>query len=235
MTSKVLENSEEDVKYFGINFNTNSPNCYPLECALAKQMAYVTGDYALYESTLFATDTFKNKFIQATSKDTFITIENAIDEIINAEENIIKINNKIQQIDDRNKKVDHLVKKINILKNKIATTFMRTQNLIILSYFDKKFNQISTLDEIEEYRKELYSFQDLIGVSDDYVFFNNYYIEKIAALDHKYNIIENGGIETPILPKKAPHKLVLIFRTIKSTLFNKNKENLLEYNYNENK
>ena len=235
MTSKVLESPEEDVKYFGISFDTTSPDCYPLECALVKQMSYVTGEYALYESTLFATDTFKNKFIQATSKETFIAIENAIDDIINSEESIIKINNKIQKINDRNKKVDHLVNKINDLKNKIAVTFMRTQNLIISSYFDKKFNQISTIDEIEEYRKELYSFQDLIGISDDYVFFNNYYIEKIAALDHKYSVIENGGIETAMVAEKAPNKLVLIFKAIKAILFNKAGENQAGYNYNDYK
>lgn len=220
MTSKAMGTEKEDVKYFGINFVTDSPNCYPLECTLAKQMAYITGEYALYESALFATDSFKNKFIQATSKETFIAIENAIDDIINAEEAIIKINNKIQTIEDRNKKVDHLVNKINTLKNKIAVTFMRTQNLIISSYFDREFNKISTIEQIEDYRKELYNFQKFIGISDDYVFFNNYYIEKMAALDHKYNVIENGGIETAVIEQKAPNKLILIFRAIKSILFN---------------
>ncbi len=235
MTSKILGTKCEDVKYFGISFNSDSPNCYPLECALAKQMAYITGEYALYESTLFSTDTFKNKFIQATSKEVFIAIENAIDDIINDEETIIKINNKIQKINNRNKKVDHLVNKINELKNKIAVTFMRTQNLIISSYFDKKFNAISVIDEIEEYRKELYSFQDLIGTSDDYVFFNNYYIEKLSALDHKYSVIENGGIETAVVEQKAPNKLILIFRAIKAIIFNNAQETQVGYNYNKNK
>lgn len=235
MASVAVGAELEDVKYFGIDFNTISPNCYPLECALANQMAYVTGKYALYESTLFSTDTFKNRFIEATSKEVFLAIEGAIDDIINAEESIIKINNKIQKIDDRNKKVDHLVHRINELKNEIAVTFMRTQNLIISSYFDKKFNQISTMDEIEEYRKELYSFRDLIGVADDYVFFNNYYIEKMAALDHRYSVIENGGIETALTYEKTPNKLVLIFRAVKSILFNKAGENQVDYNFNNHK
>lgn len=232
MASKAMENCEDEVKYFGISFTTNSPDCYPLECALVKQMSYITGEYALFESTLFSTDTFKNKFIEATSKEVFIAIENAIDDIINSEETIIKLNNKIQEINDRNKKVDNLVHKINEYKDKIAVTFMRTQNLIISSYFDKKFARISTIDEIEEYRKELYSFQDYIGISDDYVFFNNYYIEKISALDHKYSIIENGGIETAMIKEKTPNKLILIFRAIKAILFNKAEENQVSYNYN---
>lgn len=234
MASVAVSSELEDVKYFGIDFNTISPNCYPLECAIASQMAYVTGEYALYESTLFSTDTFKNKFIEATSKEVFLAIEGAIDDIINAEESIIKINNKIQKIDNRNKKVDHLVNKINELKNEIAVTFMRTQNLIVSSYFDKKFNQISTMDEIEDYRKELYSFRDLIGITDDYVFFNNYYMEKMVALDHRYSVIENGGIETALTYEKSPNKLVLIFRAIKSILFNKavDGENQTGYNFN---
>ena len=83
------------MKYFGISFETTSPSYYPLECCLVNQMAYIVGEDILFESTLNSNDNFKNKFAKLTSPKTFMTIQNAIDEILNNEENIIKLNNKI--------------------------------------------------------------------------------------------------------------------------------------------
>ena len=44
-------------------------------------------------------------------------------------------------VSDRNKKIDGMLKKIDELKSEIMLTFMRTQNLIISSYFDKAFEE----------------------------------------------------------------------------------------------
>ena len=54
-------------------------------------------------------------------------------------------------VSDRNKKIDGMLKKIDELKSEIMLTFMRTQNLIISSYFDKAFENISNLEEVENY------------------------------------------------------------------------------------
>ena len=201
MATRVINTPKEEVKYFGISFLSDSPSYYPLECNLVKQMAYVVGgEDILFESTLNSNDTFANKFINATSEKTFFAIQNTLDTILHAEEEIVKINNKIQTFDSRNQKVDSLLKKIDSHKENITVTFMRTQNLIISSYFDKVFDNITEIDEIDEYRKTLQNYQSLIGMADGYTFFNNYYVEKMAQLDHKYNVIENGGIETAIEP-----------------------------------
>ena len=45
---------------------------------------------------------------------------------------------------------------------------MRTQNLIISSYFDAAFDRITNLEEVENYRRKLYSFKDYLGVTDGY-------------------------------------------------------------------
>ena len=52
MTSKVIGITKDYVKYFGISFRTISPSYYPLECNLIEQMAYITGDSILFDSTL---------------------------------------------------------------------------------------------------------------------------------------------------------------------------------------
>lgn len=197
MASKANNIPKESVKYFGINFETISPTYYPLECCLANQLSYLVGEDVMYDSTLNSNDNFKEKLASVISPKTFVAIQNSFDEILNNEEEIIKLNNKIATIDDRNKKVDGMLQKINELKNEISLIFMRTQNLIISSYFDNTFNYISNLEEVENYRRKLYSFKDYLGSMDGYSFFNDYYVNKMMQLEEKYNAIERGE-EVPI-------------------------------------
>ena len=103
ISSKINGIPKEYVKYFGISFETTSPSYYPLECCLVNQLAYLTGEDVLFESTLKSNDHFKKAFSDSTSPKVFLAIQNAIDDILNHEEEIIKINNKIAQIDDRKK------------------------------------------------------------------------------------------------------------------------------------
>lgn len=216
MASKVIGIPKDFVKYYGVEFETISPSYYPLECCLANQLAYLIGEDVLFESTINSNDNFKNKFAEITSLKTFYAIENAIDDILYDEEKIIKLNNKILENDDRNTKVDNMVRKISDLKDDIKLTFLRTQNLIISSYFDNAFDKISTLEDVENYRKKLYNFKDYLGTSDGYTFFNDYYIEKMSQLEHKYNVIENGGIETAMsIQTEEQSKFVRLIKSIK--------------------
>ncbi|MCI8471149.1 MAG: hypothetical protein HFJ35_06810 [Clostridia bacterium] len=198
MSSKINGIPKEYVKYFGISFETTSPSYYPLECCLVNQLAYITGEDILFESTLKSYDNFKKTFSELTSPKAFMSIQNAIDDILNHEEAIIKLNNKIAQIDTRNKKVDGMIEKIEELKHEITLTFMRTQNLIISSYFDKAFDKIVDLEGVEKYRQKLYTFKDFIGCTEGYTFFNDYYVSKMEALEYKYNLLESGQFETAL-------------------------------------
>ena len=118
--------------------------------------------------------------------------------------------------DDRNKKVDTMVRKINDLKEHIKLTFLQAQNLIISSYFDNAFTQISTLEDVENYRRKLYSFRDYLGTAEGYTFFNDYYVEKMNQLEHKYNVLENGGFETALsVETKEQNKFVSLIKSIK--------------------
>ena len=222
ISSKILGIPKEYVKYFGINFEANSPSYYPLECCLVNQLSYLIGEDILFESTLKSDDTFKKAATEVLTPKSFLAIQNAIDDILYAEEDIIKLNNKITQVDDRNKKIDGMLKKIDELKNEITLTFMRTQNLIISSYFNNAFNNISNLEELENYRKKLYTFKDYLGFAEGYTFFNDYYVEKMSQLEHKYNILENGGLETAInIRTKKVSKFRMIINAIRKILLGK--------------
>ena len=215
ITSKIINIDKDYVKYFGIFFRTISPSYYPLECNLIEQMAYVTGETVLYDSTFTSNDKFKNTFINLTSEKTYTEIEYCVDRILELEENIIKLNNKSSAYDERNKTVDKIISKINDSKNKIAEYYEKAQNLIIKNYFDKSFRLISNLEELDNYRRKLEHYRELIGQTDNYTFFDDYYTEKMSQLEHKSNILENGGIETALEYKK-PNKFVSWLRAIKN-------------------
>lgn len=128
---------------------------------------------------------------------------------------IIKLNNKILENDYKNKKIDTMLKKIDELKDEISLTFMRTQNLIISSYFNNTFNTIFNLEELEIYRKKLYSFKTFLGHIEGYTFFNNYYIKKMEELEDKYNALENGEIQIALKLISKENVFVRFIKNIK--------------------
>ena len=184
MTMKATKTKMDTVKYFDIELPSNSPDYYTLECNLVRQMAYITGEYVLYNSTLYGNDNFKNKFIALTSKQAFETIKNNINSIIYLEDELNRTLEKAQNSNVVNKQTAKLVKKSTILKAKIKNTFLETQNKIFTSFFDNLF----TYSSIQNFRQALYNYRKLIGVTDDYNFFNEYYINKMTELEGNYNM-----------------------------------------------
>ena len=225
-TSKIIGIEPDFVKYYGIEFKSSSPSYYPMECHLVEEMAFVTGYDVLFESTFNSNDNFKNAFIEATSEKVFYAIQNAIDSILGYEEQISKLANKFAEENQSDKTCKNINEKISDLKQKISLTFMRTQNLIISSYFDNAFSKITNLEELDNYRRKLENFRRLVCTQEGYFFFDNYYIEKMCALEHKCNILENGGIETAVVTKKT-NKFIAFFEKIKNALIKK--ESHLEY------
>ena len=123
-------------------------------------------------------------------------------------------------VSDRNKKIDGMLKKIDELNSEIMLTFMRNQNLIISSYYDKAFENISNLEEVENYRRKLYTFKDYLGCTEGYTFFNDYYVNKMEQLENKYNALENGNVENAIkLITKKESKIISFFKALKKLIF----------------
>lgn len=215
ITSKAIGITPDFVKYYGINMKTSSPCYYPIECNLLEQITYLFGEETLLDTTFNNNDSFKELLENVFTKKGYIAIVNAFDYILNCEEKIVIQNNLLQEIDDHNKKVDKITRQINILKKQISTTYMRAQNLIFTSYFDNAFNKISNLEELDNFRKKLDNYRHYIGRASGYYLFDNYYTEKMCSLEHKCNILENGGIETAIDTPRIS-KFVVIFNKIKA-------------------
>lgn len=212
---------KEYVKYFGLSFETISPSYYPLECCLVNQLAYLIGEDILFESTINSNDNFKNKFIDETSIKTYLCVQSALDNILDAEENIVKLNNKILSLEDGDNRCENMTEKINELKNEILLTFLRTQNIIISSYFNKAIKNIKTLEQVESYRKKLYNLKDYLGSTNGYTFYHDFYVEKMAELEHIYNVLENGGTETALkVVNRKESIFAIIIRKIKELFKN---------------
>lgn len=222
MSSKIIGINKEYVKYFGINFETTSPSYYPLECCLVSQLAYLVGEDALFESTLYSNDNFKNKLLEIISYKNFTKIENYLDSLLSLEEEIVLLNNKLL-LDNNNYKINNINSKICKLKNNISSVFIKAQNLIITSYFDSAFDKITNLEEIENYRKKLYNFKDYLGSTENYTYFNDYYVHKMMDLEKKHNYLElynNNISELNLVPIKQ--NMILKLLDMIKKLFTKN-------------
>lgn len=224
MTMKCCHTKFDTVKYFDIELPSNSPNYYTLECNLVRQMAYITGEYVLFNSTLFSTDAFKDKFITLTSKSDYEIIKNNINSLMSLEDKLHTILQKIQSSETVTPEIANLMKKSNKVKQEIKKGFMVTQNRIFTSFFDNLFDSLYSSKSMENFRNALYTYRNFIGTTDDYTFFNDYYIDKMAALEEKYNNVADSKLA--LVPVKE-NVLQILVRKIK-TLFG---INAAQYDY----
>lgn len=192
ISSKILKKEPDTVKYYGIEFTTITPSYYPLLCNLINQMAYVVGEVVLYDSTLYSNDRFKRAFIHATSESTFHHIEKNFDKILEAEEKLIQATTHIQEDELNEKEIAKISTQIGVYKKTIQDTFIETQNKIFTSYFEKSLNNLYSVQDIEDFRRKLYCYKDLLGTTENYTYFNDYYIYLMSKLDEVYEQITCG-------------------------------------------
>lgn len=207
ISSRILKKAQDSVKYYGIEFNTSTPSYYPLLCNLINQMAYIVGEVVLYDSTLYSNDRFKNAFIRATSESTFHHIEKNFDKILEAEEKLIHITSHIEDNDLNEKEITKASIQIGICKKTIQDTFIETQNKIFTSFFDKSLNNLYSVQDIEDFRKKLYCYKDLLGTTENYTYFNDYYIYLMTKLDEVYDSIT--GDKSLVIYKRSLWQILL--------------------------
>lgn len=214
MASEANMHETVDVKYFDISLKTTSPDYYPLECALLNQITYFTGTYPLYNSVLFSNDIFKNTFITKFNRKLYSFVTNKLDALLNLEG---ELNYYIEELSyaTNEKNINNLNKIINYKKQKITTLFFQTQNHIMKSCFNFEFNRIRTLEDIHEYKNQLYNFKNVIGSNENYSFYNDFYCSMMNAIETKKEYIkEHGAISLP----SAECTALMVIDTKKSKL-----------------
>lgn len=177
------------------------------------QICYLVGENTLYDSTFYSNDNFKNRLIDLIGKKNFNKISIGFDKLLQFEEQIALISNKLYDNNCSNTKSKKYANIINKYKQKIKYTFLKTQNLLFISYFNNQFKILNSDSDIEIFKNKLLIYKDLIGKSDNYFTFTNYNNKIIDKINNEYtSIINNSLIE------HKQNKLMEFFKRI----FNKN-------------
>lgn len=202
--------------YYNVSLNTISPNYYTLECALVNQMAYFTGTYPLFHSTLNSNDVFKNTFILKSNKRAYNTIVKNIDLLLAYENDLNYFASELQYA-NKVSEIKLLNKLIASKKDSITSIFFKTQNLIIESCFISEFNNIRNLEDVKEYKNKLYNFKNIMGSNENYTFYNEFYRKIMESLEKKKEQIEQFGEIN--LFETSENSLVLVDNTKRALSF----------------
>ena len=195
MASYANNTKVESVKYYGMEFITNSPNYYPIECALVRQMTYFTGTYPLFHSTLYSNDIFKNTFIMKSNEDAYYTITKNLDKIVELEESLNKNNLLLAYQDTNEEKVHKLKETSENLKQIIRKITIETQELILTSCAYSDLALVRDIESVNEFKKKLYRFKNvLINPNEQYTFYNEFYCHMMEELELKRTLIKKYGI-----------------------------------------
>lgn len=179
-------------KYFDITLRTISPDYYPLECTLVNEIAYFTGTYPLYHSTLNNNDLFKNTFITQFNKRIYNRIARQLDRLLHLEEELNYYSCELQK-EQKTGNIRELNLMILTQRKAIKKLFFNIQNFIIRNCFACEFNKISTMDDLKDFKTKLYGFKNNIGITNGYTFYNDFYCDFMNALENKKEEILKYG------------------------------------------
>ena len=189
LMASIANNAQLDtVKYYNMELTTESPDFYPLQTALLKQIIYFTGTYPLFHSTLFSNDVFKNTFIQKSNEKAYQQIEYNFDLILHYEAKLTEATYQLSicsEEDNNFYKIKKLNEKIDALKNIIFEKTLETQNTIILNCFNKQFDNIRNLEDIKKFQYDLYNFKHVLILTNNYNFYNDFYRDMMNRLEEK--------------------------------------------------
>ena len=220
MASEASGVKKDVVTYYNISFPTISSSYYPLQCLLVSQMAYFTGTYPLFHSTLYSNDIFKNTFIAKSSASTYSLVEKYLDKLVELEDVLCALTHDLQDANDNIKKIKSITTAITAKKNEIMNLFFRLQNTIMANCFHKEFNLIRNLEDIKTFKNRLYQYQDMIGTAQDYTFYHDFYQRTMIKLEQKREHIEAHGdillgesTSTALVLATRPHNIFTFIKT----------------------
>lgn len=229
LMASIANSSEIDfVKYYDLDIETESPNYYPIECALIKQMLYFTGSYALFHSTLYGDDIFKNTFIAKSSEKVYNKIEYNFDLLFHYEDLLSSETAKLMSFNDSDtnfKKINYINLKIKNIKKIISKITLETQELIITNCFSSELDLVRDMESLKNFKNRLYDFKNILIHNENYSFYNDFYCYMMNKLEGKKELIEKYGVincilnsETQLLPTSQTFSykyLIEIFEKLK--------------------
>ena len=198
LMASIANSSKIDfVKYYDLDIETESPDYYPIECALIKQMLYFTGSYALFHSTLYGDDIFKNTFITKSSEKVYNKIEYNFDLLFHYENLLSSETTKLMSLNDSDtnfKKINYMNLKIKNIKKIISKITLETQELILTNCFSSELELVRDMESLKNFKNRLYEFKNILIYNDNYSFYNDFYCYMMNKLEGKKELIEKYGV-----------------------------------------
>lgn len=192
MAAEANRNENDTVTYFNIELPTNTPSYYTLECTLLAQMAYFTGTYPLYNSTLTGSSLFENTFVAKSSKHIFNSIRNNLDKLVALEDLVGALSTDLQYTNDNTKKIAQLNKAISDKKQAIYNLFFKTQNMIMINCFNYEFKHVRNIEELDNFKQRLMKYENLIGKNINYKFYDDFCDYTMTKFDEKHAYFEKN-------------------------------------------
>lgn len=196
MASIATDAPMDTAKYYNMEISTISPDYYPLQTALLSEMIYFTGTYSLFHSTLYSNDIFKNTFATIAGYKAFGKIEKNFDLILEYESMLAEETYNLSVCSEELKsinKIKRINSKIADLKAIILEKTLETQNIILLNCFGNNLNNIKSLEDIQKFQQDLYNFRHVIITTENYNFYNDFYIDMMNKLEEKKEFILKYG------------------------------------------
>ena len=185
---------------------------------LLKQMCLITGEDVLVDSSINNNENFEEKFMEQTKTDIlYFQIESNLDKMFDIEQKISKLMSEGR----KSKNLKRIFKKVNIHKKELNQIFLETQWEIFSTYFNRKIQVINTLEQVENYKNELFDYNQWLEISiDDEIKYSLFSAEKIEKLERKeIEIIRRNSSTGLILFNNNP--IFSIIRSIRKLIFSK--------------
>ena len=196
MASIATDSELDNVRYYNLNFETQSPDYYPVETAIMRQVTYFTGTYPLFHSVLYSNDVFKNTFITKSNEKTYNLLEYNLDLLINYQEELSLTMYDLQNCTETEaslNKMKSITHRIDALKNVILRITLEIQNAIIYNCFNKEFEYIKDNESLKAFQEHLYNFKDYLIDTEGYNYYNQFYRDMMNRLEKKRELIKKYG------------------------------------------
>ena len=86
----------------------------------------------------------------------------------------------------------------------------QTQKIIFTSFFDNQYYKLQSDTDIDIYKKRFTIYKELIGITDSYSEFSNYYSGKMQLVDSQYDQI----ISHKFPAQKKQNKFIELLQTL---------------------
>ena len=201
VVAKMLQQDREKIDYGELSLKTRSPQYYPLLCNLLEQIVVLVGEECLVGSVLWSQSSFRENCILAFGEQAYLDIAKEMDKLL-------EIRIKISQDANCQKQVTQSIQQFEKIQNKILT-----------SYFNKKIRNLSKVESVEDYQKQLRDFQKYRGSQEKEQFFEKFQQEKSQELNRRlFQIMRMQSQNTPMVTN---HRIRMLWQKLRSFFMRK--------------